>query len=284
MAFVDTPLPDVDAIAAAWALDIAGEATRLHGGEESAAYRVGDHVVRVGAGWRSSAMLEWTNAVARAASLTVAEAVAPVATPSGLTVVRFDDRPVTVWPFIEGAWPEKKEHFEAAAELLARVHSALDGVEVGPRPPDTTPLAEAPDLNDPALDAWLLEFADSHPHAHPQHGDYYHGNLLAARGALVALVDWDEAFVGPPEIGLANAAWEWGDGLWADDLDSVFHFIGLYVDAGGTSDGLTEVELRQLVRARLRNEMRYSRQHSYDAEYEARQLLTFDRLRIASRK
>jgi Ser/Thr protein kinase RdoA (MazF antagonist) len=284
VAFADTPLPDVDALAAAWALDLAGEATRLHGGEESAAYRLGDHVVRVGAVWRSSAMLEWTNGVALAASLTVAEAVAPVATPSGSTVVRFDDRPVTVWPFVEGTWPDENEHFEAAADLLARLHRALDGVDVGPRPQDSTPLADAPDLNDPVLDAWLLEFADSHPDGHPQHGDYYRGNLLAADGALVALVDWDEAFVGPPEIGLANAAWEWGDGLWADDLDSVFQFIDLYVNAGGTSPGLTEVALRQLVRARLRHEMRYSRQHDYDAEYEARQLLTFDRLRISTRK
>ena len=284
MAFVETPLPDVGAIAEAWGLDLADDATRLHGGEESAAYRVGEHVVRVGAEWRSSEMLEWCNGVARAASLTVPEAVAPLSTPSGSTVVRFGDRPVTLWPFIDGAWSDEDEHFAEAAALLARLHRALDGIEVGGRPEDTTPLAAAPDLYDAELDEWLLEFEDSHRHVHPQHGDYYHGNLLAADGRLVALIDWDEAFIGPPEIGLANAAWEWGDGLWADSFDDVFEFVDLYVGARGTAPGITEAELRQLVRARLRREIRYSRLHNSDPEYEARQLMIFDSLRVSRRR
>jgi len=113
-----------------------------------------------------------------------------------------------------------------------------------------------------------------------RHHDFYRGNLLAADGRLVALVDWDEAFVGPPEVGLANGAWEWGGGLWADDLDRVFTFVNLYVAAGGTAPGLTEVELRQLVRARLRWEVRYSRLRNPDEDYEARQLLVYERLRV----
>lgn len=279
MAFVDTPLPDLRAIASAWDIDVTGEPVRLHGGEESAAYRVGGHVVRVGAPWRTSEMLEWTNGVAQAAALTVPEVVAPVSTPLGSTVVRVDGRPVTVWPFVDGAWSDEDAHFEPAAELLARLHRGLSEVEVGPKPDDMTPLAEALDLDDPELDEWLRDFAVNRPLAHVQHGDYYHGNLLADGGRLTAILDWDEAFVGPPEIDLANAAWEWGDGLWSDDLDRVFEFVELYVKTGGTAVGLTDVELRQLVRARLRREVRYSRLHNHDPDYEARQVQVFHRLR-----
>lgn len=279
MAFVDTPSPDLGAVAEAWGIDLVGEPVRLHGGEESAAYRVGGHVVRVGAPWRTSEMLEWSNGVAHAAALAVPEAVSPMSTPAGLTVVRIDDRPVTLWPFVDGAWPDRSKYFEAAAALLARLHRALAEAGVGAPPRDMTPLAEAPDLQDPELDEWLLGFAATHLQVQPQHGDYYHGNLLADDGRIVAIVDWDEAFIGPPEVGLAHAAWEWGDGLWADNLDDVFTFVDVYVHSGGSSPRLTDVELRQLVRARLRREVQYSRLHSHDPEYEARQLLIYDRLR-----
>jgi hypothetical protein len=96
---------------------------------------------------------------------------------------------------------------------------------------------------------------------------------------LVGLVDWDEAFVGPAEIGLANAAWEWGHGLWADD---VYEFVELYLAAGGIASSPSEVELRQLLRARLRWEVRYSLLDNPDPDYEARQLRVYERLRICS--
>lgn len=70
------------------------------------------------------------------------------------------------------------------------------------------------------------------------------------------MLDWDEAFVGPPEMELAWAAWEWGDGLWADDLGDVLEFADRYRAAGGRTSPLTELELFQLVRVRLRAEVR----------------------------
>lgn len=279
MVFVDTPLPDLAAIRDAWGLGLTGEHVRLHGGENSAAYRIGDHVVRVGALWQTTASLEWSNRVAAAAALEVPEVVVPIATPAGSTVVRIDRRPVTLWPFIDGVWSDEELHFEAAADLLARVHRALHDVDVGPTPADDVPLADAPELADLELDEWLDAFEHAHPRVQPQHGDFYHGNMLAIGSRIVALVDWDGAFVGPPEVGLANGAWEWGDGLWADSLDAVFEFIDLYVAAGGTAPGLAEVELRQLVRARLRSEVRYGRRHNPDPDYEARVILLYNRLR-----
>lgn len=257
---------------------VEGEPVRLHGGEESAAYRVGGYVVRVGVTWQSTARLEWSYRVAQAAAAAVPEAVAPLLTPSGASVVRLEGRPVTLWPFVDGTWAAKDEHFEAAADLLARLHRALAEVALPACPPDVTPLAAAPDLDDAVLDDWLIRFGASHSRVQAQHGDYYHGNLLAADGRLVGLLDWDEAFVGPAEIGLVNGAWEWGNGLWAEDLDNVFEFVDRYLAAGGTAHPLSELDLRQLVRSRLRREIRYSRLHNPDPDYEARQILVYERL------
>ena len=41
---------------------------RLPGGEESAAFRIGAQVVRIGPAWRTTAELEWCHSVALAAS------------------------------------------------------------------------------------------------------------------------------------------------------------------------------------------------------------------------
>lgn len=66
MTYVEIPLtgPIRTAIQEGWALSLEGPAERLHGGEESAAYRIGDLVMRLGPEWRSTAMAEWCHAVA----------------------------------------------------------------------------------------------------------------------------------------------------------------------------------------------------------------------------
>jgi Ser/Thr protein kinase RdoA (MazF antagonist) len=287
VAFVDHPVPDLVTLGDVWSVDLAGEPVRLHGGEESAAYRVGDHVVRVGPTRRSIESIEWCHRVATVAARAVPEVVAPIPTTGGATVVRIGDFDVSVWPFVDATWADDEDdgQFEQAAALLARLHRALAeaSTELVAPPPQAVALADAPELDDPALDEWLRELHARASVVHAQHGDWYRGNLLARGGRIVAIVDWNDAFAGPPVVGLANGAWEWGDGLWADDLDDVFEFVDLYVAAGGTAPGLTEEELRHLVRARLRWEIRYSRLHNPDPEYEARQLLVFERLRVPSR-
>ncbi|WP_197048834.1 phosphotransferase, partial [Streptosporangium roseum] len=59
----------------------------------------------------------------------------------------------------------------------------------------------------------MAAFHAEHPACHPLHGDYHTGNTLAGDGRIVAILGWDETFVGAPELELAAAALEWGDDL-----------------------------------------------------------------------
>ncbi|MGI8594506.1 MAG: phosphotransferase enzyme family protein [Solirubrobacteraceae bacterium] len=270
-----------------WAL--AGEVheppERLLGGEESAAYRLGRHVVRIGPAWRADAEVEWCHAVAAAAAARVAEALAPCRTATGSTVARVARRPVTVWPFVEGSRGDDRDRGQRAqaADLLARLHDALAGVRLGPRPPASAPRAEVPDLEDPELDEWLDDFDRAHESRQPLHGDFYGGNVLVREGRIVGLLDWDEAFVGPPERELAWAAWEWGDGLGTLALQGARTFIAEYAAAGGPARPIGGDCLRQLVRQRIRWEVSYARAAARrgvaldadDHEYQDRQLEAF---------
>lgn len=260
MPFVETPLTDsiTMAVARHWSLDLGEPAVRLHGGEESAAFHIGDVVIRVGPEWRSVDELEWCHSVARAAASEVSEAVAPLASTSGGTVVVVDGRPVSVWPFIDGDWADgdDEDQWSQAAVLLARLHLALRDAVCDPRPVRTSPSVLVPEVEDPDLDQWLERFLlQEQQHRQPLHGDFYAGNLLAREGRIVAVLDWDEALVGRPEHELAWAAWEWGGGLWADDLSEVFDFADAYRAAGGPARRLPETEVIQLVRARLKAEV-----------------------------
>ncbi|MET9341750.1 phosphotransferase [Nonomuraea sp. NPDC003804] len=264
MIYAGTPLTDAvrRAVTSVWGIP-AGDGERLHGGEESAAYLLGGHVVRVGPASRATADAEWCHAVARHAADRMPEAVAPLPTPTGDTVIRVDGRLVSLWPYVEGSWPDSDEPEQRAqgARLLARLHAALADCRPGPRPSPAfqesglygEPPRDAAGLDDPALDRWLAEFHRTHPVRHPLHGDYYTGNTLARNGAVVAVLDWDETFVGAPEVELAAAALEWGD----DELDAGKEFVDAYLAAGGTAAPLTEEELAQLIRHKLRREYAY---------------------------
>lgn len=259
--------------------------TALQGGDESAVFRCGDVVVRVAPPWRTDAELAWTNRLAAIASDLVPEVVAPLIRPDGSTLVRIDDRAVSLWPFVEGSRGTRDPSVrEQAADLLARLHRALDGLD-SPAPPSSALRAPVPDLDDRDLDTWLRLFDGDHPRRQPLHGDFYPGNTLVADGRLVALLDWDEALVGPPERELAWAAWEWGDCLRSPthDLEPAMAFVDAYRAAGGPARRIGEHDLRQLVRQRLRWEVAYSRASgSADAEYEAGQLRAFHGLRVPS--
>jgi Ser/Thr protein kinase RdoA (MazF antagonist) len=81
----------------------AGGGERLYGGEESACYRLGGDVVRIGPPWRTNAELAWSYAVAAQAAAQVAEVAAPRLAQDGRLVVRVAGRPVSVWPYVPGA-------------------------------------------------------------------------------------------------------------------------------------------------------------------------------------
>ena len=276
----------IDEIDEAFGTQLARDPRRLEGGEESAAFRCGDVVVRVGPTWRGDAELAWSNDVALAAAEAVAEVVAPLIRPNGSTVVRIDDRPVTLWPFVDGAKADDRDADQRtqAADLLARVHRALGRMPWRPRPPSGAPVAPTPDLDDHDLDTWLAIFDRDHPATTALHGDFYAGNTLAVDGRIAGLIDWDEALLGPPERELAWAAWEWGDGLETLDLTAALEFVDAYRAAGGPARRIRDHDLRQLVRQRLRWEVGCERARpSYDPEYEARQLRAFHALRVPSR-
>ncbi|RFU36383.1 serine kinase [Actinomadura logoneensis] len=297
MVFTETPLTAAmrDAVLAEWGRRVEDGPVRLYGGEESAAYRSGDLVIRVGPLQRTSAEAEWCHAVAVHAAASMPEAVAALRTRGGATVVRVEGRPVSVWPFVEGEWPDADEEPMRCegARLLARLHRAVADFRPPARPVqgwleiglDGRPPADAPALADPRLDRWLVEFHRRRPLRHPLHGDYYIGNTLARDGRLVAVLDWDEAVVGAPELEVASAALEWTDEFSAT-LDQRRRFVADYHEAGGTAGDMDDETVVQLIRHRLRREAAYFERahrhidpHDDDRDYHRRRVEAFFALR-----
>ena len=298
LVYVDIPLTDRvrSAIEKDWGLRLDGPAERLHGGEESAAHRVGDLVVRLGPTWRSTDEAEWCHAVAEHAAATLPEAVAPLRTPAGASVVRVDDRPVSLWRLVEGEWPDAAQPSvrEQAARLLARLHRSLAAYRPAPRPVtsfaeiglDGAPPSDVPDLADPELDRWLAAFHHGGPAHQLVHGDFYEGNTLVRDGRLVAVLDWDEVFLAPPELELASAALEWTEGL-GDLIEQCRLFIADYHREGGTAAPMTDETIAQLIRHKVRREVAYyelarSRGTEHDAEdieYNEARIKTFFELK-----
>lgn len=295
MAYVDTPMTSSvrEAVEASWGLTVGGEGVRLPGGEESASYRVGQRVVRIGPDWRTEAELEWCYAIAARAAGEVPEVTAPLATACGTYVVRVEDRPVSVWPFVEGSWADGTDDDQGrqAADLLARLHRTFATMtNLTPRPGEADLgwlSAPHPDVEDPSLDRWLADFMVRRSARQPLHGDVYRANVLVHTGRIVALVDWDDVSLGPPEQELAWAAGEWGQVRTTLDLDAALRFVDAYVAAGGSADRIGAEELAQLVRGRIRMEVNYSHATGQwgatddpeEREYEASQLRAFRTLR-----
>lgn len=281
------------AVEANWGLSAAGDAVRLPGGEESASYRIGRNVVRIGPEWRSDAELEWSYTITARVAADVPEVTEPLATSRGSYVVRVGDRPVSVWPYAEGSWADHSDvdQQDRAADLLARLHRAFARLsDLTPRPAwaDLDWLREPhPDVADRDLDGWLADFMERRSVRQPLHGDVYQGNVLIRDGHIVALVDWDEIFLGPPEQELAWAAGEWGSVRETLDLAAAMRFVDTYRAAGGPADRIGPDELAQLIRGRIRMEVNYSHATGQwgtcddpeEREYEANQLRAFRALR-----
>ncbi|GAA2788794.1 phosphotransferase enzyme family protein [Saccharopolyspora taberi] len=298
MPYAEIPFTDAarDALAAHWALDGSQPAERLHGGEESTAYAIGEHVVRLGPRWRTSAEAEWCHGIALRAAASVPEAVAPVATRDGATVVRVDGRPMSVWPLVAGSWPDDESRLaEQAATLLARLHLAFAAMTPEPRPVPSfleyglereAPPPPEPALVDPELDRWLASFHRTHRRRQVVHGDFYSGNTLATGGRLTAVLDWDEACVVAPEAEVAVAALEWAP-EFGNDPAELRPFLRHYAEAGGPAGLLDDVALAQFIRHRIRREaaafhLQRERGTVHDADdidYHEERLATFAALR-----
>lgn len=294
MAYAETPMtPRIqEAVEAAWNIP-AAHGVRLPGGEESTSYRVGRHVVRIGPDWRTDAELEWCYAIAARAATEVPEVTAPLAASDGRHIVRVEDRPVSVWPYAEGSWADGTDAGQQAqaADLLARLHRCFASMTgLPPRPSSAARIwqgAPHPDVDDPDLDRWLADFRQHRPRRQPLHGDVYRANVLVRDGRIVALINWDDVSLGPPEQELAEAAGEWGGVRRSVDLNAAMRFVDAYVAAGGPAARIDADELAQLVRGRIRMEVTYSHatgqwgasEDPEELEYEARQLTAFRELR-----
>jgi Ser/Thr protein kinase RdoA (MazF antagonist) len=284
MVYADIPLTAAlrQELTAAFGVPENGRAQRLHGGEESAAYRIADLVVRIGPQWRTDREMRWFAGLAQHAAAVVPEVIAPVPAASGDLVVRLSGRPVSVWPFAAGQWPDKYDPAlrEQAAELLSRLHKALADAPLPKEPP--TPMVAGPgdDLADTDLDAWLASRASLA--VQPLHGDYYRANALAVDGRITALFDWDDAYVGPLEKDACEAAWEWGAGLASGSLSGALAFLSAYTASGGIA--VSPYALRQYARARVRAEVLYARTRwqeldADDHAYHRAQIAAFHALR-----
>ncbi len=255
----------VRAIAAAWDRRLDGEPAPLSGGEEAACYRLGQTVVRVGPPWRTCREARWCYSLAARASGAVAQALAPIPARSGAVVARVEGRPVSLWPLVQGAWLDRDSASQCAqaAALLGRLHRALARLRVPVRPAVSVldwrwagaAAYEPAAFADPALDRWLAEFHRGRA-VQPLHGDFYRGNLLVAGGEIVALIDWDDAFMGPPEVEVASAARELGS-RWGADLGPARRIVDAYREAGGPAMIADDEALAQLIRHRLRREAAY---------------------------
>lgn len=127
----------LDRVQQEWQLVLdAGAAALVHGGEESIAVRVGHVVVRIGPSWRSSGDAEWCYNLADHLGVLCSEVVRPVRTPAGMTTVRVDGHPVSVWPWVD-AVPGGAHHAQRqqAAMVLARLHRAAESISVPAPPP-----------------------------------------------------------------------------------------------------------------------------------------------------
>jgi hypothetical protein len=154
MPYVDTPLTGQirEVVSSAWGLDVGDAGERLFGGEESAAFRLGTEVVRIGPAWRTTAELEWCHGIAMAAAEEIPEAVPPLPNHAGATVIRVAGRPVSVWPYVDGSRVDDDDacQWAEAAELLARLHQVLGSQRgrIGSRPSPPGPSGTTPSWTD----------------------------------------------------------------------------------------------------------------------------------------
>jgi aminoglycoside phosphotransferase (APT) family kinase protein len=158
-----------------------------------------------------------------------------------------------VLEYVDGA-PElaprsAPDMFQKMAAGLARIHDAAkpDELPFLTRRRDTAErhIRDVPAQLDETLDEARLRAALARLWPWPQHnpdtllhGDYWPGNLLWRNGALVAVLDWEEAEVGDP---LADVALARLDVLWAFGDAAMEAFTQCYRDA-------TRIDWRNLAR------------------------------------
>ncbi len=127
--------------------------------------------------------------------------------------------PVVVVGFVEGSAEDAPEDIikvvTEAARQLARIHAIPASTELNFLRPLGRGYGERPaNLDDSMGESHIraaLEAAWPMPVVNPAslvHGDFWPGNLLWHRGALAAVIDWEDARTGDPLADLGNVRFE----------------------------------------------------------------------------
>ena len=210
--------------------------------------------------------------------------VAPLVAVDGQMAFSWNDRPVSVWPFIPGSPLDRRDAGQVgqAAQFLARLHQVIAGADTTDHDDDIpgadNAVAAAALLPDPELEEWLDQWRDRTGNSVGRgwrHGDFFWQNILCHDGAVVGVVDWDDVSVGPTDVELAWAMWEFAKSARGDRLVpcSAAAFLDVYRHAGGRATPLHD--LIPLVRERLRRDVAFFRRiatthgHVIDADDEA---------------
>lgn len=270
---------------------------RLTGGYESEVWRVDDRVVRISPTWRTDAELRWVHEVTQHCATTIQQVIAPISALNGETLFRWNDHPITVYPFVQGDILDRYDDHQMtqASRLLATIHKlGLTWQAKRPRPASSTAAPTIPpdqvdpvSISDPDLDHWLT--AIYQPRNHLQgviHGDYYRANILCQSGQVTGIIDWDESEIRPLITEVAWAMWEFTHTSSGDDLDLTR--ARLFLDTyRAEHDLLTDFDITHLIpliRRHLRYEIRRSiadehRGDEVDLDYRNAEIRAYNTLR-----
>lgn len=256
-------------------------------------------MVRVSEHWPPLDQVQRSCAVAASFARVMTQVPAPLVGLDGAPAFLWHERPVAVWPFIDGHLLDRDDPAQRrlAARLLADLHRAalnVDGPSPDPtvatyatRPPEPTPEGVPAD---PELDDWLHNWRNRSRirELHGwMHGDYFHGNIICGGNAVAGLIDWDDAQHGPLITELAAATWEFACTPARDTLaiEDVRDFLTTYARAGGPVRPCQDII--PLIRVRLRGSISFFRRlqahgHILDIANERAGIAAFTSLRHLS--
>lgn len=278
-------------------LPFEGDWSTLTGGYECDIWRVGQIVVRICPEWRSDAELDWVYHHVSMVGEQIPEVVAPIKTKNDAYFIRFENRPVAVFPYIKGELLDRNnpELLHHSAELLAKIHKASSSITENttrprshPTAPTDIPIQDDPKyIQDPQLDAWYNDFmASDNLTMGLMHGDYYRGNILYNGDVINGVIDWDGLTYGAIIYEVAWATWELchtesGDFL---DIETFISFMRNYLQE---NKSLSHHELQAiipLIRYHLRYEIRRSLAaeeagDDWDDDYRQQEIRAFNNLR-----
>ena len=279
----------------AYSLSFDGEWQKLDGGYECDVWQVDSLIVRICPEWRTDGELRWVYDLVAHCAQHIPQVIAPIKTKDGEDFIRIDNRPVLVFPYIDGSGDSML--IAESARMLANIHkTAMRWLQrQPPRPashqsaPQVLSMEHIPDyIKDPELDTWLdTVYAEMPKTMGVIHGDFYRGNILCKDGQITGIIDWDECRVGPIIEEVAWSMWEFCQIESRDDLDmeKTRIFLQAYQEV---NSGLPSTEYQAiipLIRSHLRYEILRSlaaEQNGYDwdEDYRQQEIRAFKNLRL----